>query len=106
MQPFAAHDVRTPEEMPAPPSLSDEKLAHRRAAAELDAARARVERDKARAIADARIALVTDLLPVLDNIDRSIDASTGDPAARQGMLLVRAQLETVLQGYGLERFDA
>jgi len=72
---------------------------------EYEAARRRLERDAARVQEETRTHLVAELLPVLDNIDRSIDAST-DTAAVEGMSLVRAQLEGVLRGYGLERFDA
>lgn len=76
---------------------------------ELEAAKARVERD-ARAVSDEmRRQLVEKLLPVLDNLDRTIDVAeqAGDaPAVVEGVRLVRAQLEAVLRGYGLERLDA
>ncbi len=49
--------------------------------------------------------LVSELLPVLDNLDRSIAAGGADPMV-QGVRQVRAQLEGVLRNYGLERFDA
>src|SRR5262245_33697251 len=70
-----------------------------------EAARRRVERDAERTADETRIKLVSELLPVLDNLDRSIEHG-GAPAAVEGMRLVRAQLEGVLRGYGLERFDA
>jgi len=74
---------------------------------ELEAAKARVERD-ARAVGDEmRKQLVEKLLPVLDNLDRTIAAATGDaPAIVQGARMVRAQLAEALSGYGLERLDA
>jgi molecular chaperone GrpE len=75
---------------------------------ELEAAKGRVERD-ARAVADdMRKKLVLELLPVLDNLDRTIAAAetNGDaPAVVEGIALVRAQLEGVLRGYGVERID-
>ena len=46
---------------------------------------------------------------MLDNFDRAIAAaeSNGDaPSGVEGMRLVHRQLERVLQGYGLARFDA
>jgi molecular chaperone GrpE len=49
--------------------------------------------------------LAAELLPVLDNLDRSIAAGGSDPMV-QGVRQVRAQLEGVLRNYGLERFDA
>ncbi|MCU0690960.1 MAG: nucleotide exchange factor GrpE, partial [Polyangiaceae bacterium] len=49
--------------------------------------------------------LVADLLPVLDNLDRSIKAATGaaPPALLDGLRMVVEQFESVLRGYGLER---
>jgi GrpE len=44
-------------------------------------------------------------LPVIDNVDRAIVAST-EPSAIAGMQLVKRQLEAVLRGYGVERIDA
>ncbi|MBA2540651.1 MAG: nucleotide exchange factor GrpE [Deltaproteobacteria bacterium] len=74
---------------------------------ELESAKLRVERD-ARAVSEAmRKQLVEKLLPVLDNLDRTIAAAEGDsPAVVEGVRMVRTQLESVLQGYGLERIDA
>lgn len=76
-----------------------------RALRELEAAKARVERD-AHVVADqTRKRLVAELLPVLDTLDRMIDAAeTADVV--EGVRLVRAQLEAVLRGYGVERIDA
>lgn len=86
---------------------ADEKQDLRRAISELEAARGRVERDAARVQEETRTRLVAELLPVLDNLDRSIAAGTyPDDPMLQGVQLVRAQLEGVLRGYGLERFDA
>lgn len=53
----------------------------------------------------AREGLAAELLPVLDNLDRSIAAGGADPMV-QGVRQVRAQLEGVLRNYGLERFEA
>lgn len=72
----------------------------RRAITEYEAARRRVERDAARVQEETRSRLVAELLPVLDNLDRALEAKP-DP----GVELVRSQLAGVLSGYGLERFD-
>jgi len=80
-----------------------------RALRELEAAQARVERDARRVHDETRTRLVSELLPVLDNLDRTIRAAAGsrDCAAMvEGVRLVRAQLEGVLRGYGVERIDA
>jgi molecular chaperone GrpE len=75
-----------------------------RALRELDAARARVERD-ARAVAeDTRRRLVAELLPLVDNLDRIITAGESSEAV-EGVRLVRTQLENILRSYGVERVD-
>jgi molecular chaperone GrpE (heat shock protein) len=80
-----------------------------RALRDLEAAQARVERDAHRVHDETRSKLVADLLPVLDNLDRTVRAATrngDDLALVEGVRLVRAQLESVLRGYGVERIDA
>lgn len=74
------------------------------ALADLEAAKARVDRDATRVVDEMRGQLVAELLPVLDNLDRSV-AAGGDEAVVEGVRLVRAQLAGVLKKYGLERFD-
>jgi molecular chaperone GrpE len=76
---------------------------------DLEAAKARVDRDAQRVSDEMREKLVLQLLPVLDNLDRTIKAASenGDaPAVLEGARLVRSQLEGVLRGYGVERIDA
>ncbi len=46
-------------------------------------------------------------MPVLDNLDRTIDAGQTTPSALlEGVAMVRAQMEQVLVGYGVEPIDA
>jgi molecular chaperone GrpE len=80
-----------------------------RALRDLEAAKARVERDARNVYDETRSMLVSELLPVLDNFDRAIAAAewNGDaPAVLEGARMIRGQLESVLHGYGLARFDA
>lgn len=80
-----------------------------RALNELEAAKARVERD-ARASADElREKLVLELVPVLDNLDRTIAAAhqAGDsPSVVEGVRLVRNQFLGVLLRFGVQRLEA
>ena len=81
----------------------------RRALRDLEAAKSRVERDASRAAAEMREKLVLDLLPVLDNLDRTINASEmagTAPAMLQGVRLVRSQFANVLAKFGVERIEA
>ena len=96
------------------PHVDEETVAHdrarlARALQDLEAAKVRVERDARIVHEETRSKLVSELLPVLDNFERAIAAaeSNGDaPSVLEGMRLVHRQLETVLHGYGLARFDA
>jgi len=88
---------------------TDEKRALADALNDLEAAKQRVTRDARAAAEDMKKQLVEQLLPVLDNLDRTIaaaDAAGDSQAVIQGVLLVRQQLEGVLRGYGVERIDA
>lgn len=76
-----------------------------RALRELEAAKARVERDAQLVTEETRKRLVAELLPVLDNLDRMLDDAE-TPDVVEGVRLVRAQLDAVLRGYGVERIDA
>lgn len=76
---------------------------------ELENAKARVERDARTVFDDTKKNLVEQLLPVLDNLDRTIKAAEDNgeaPTVVEGISLVRSQLEGVLRGYGVVRIDA
>jgi molecular chaperone GrpE len=114
---LAPHEVeeREPDGSPIedtpiePEAVADDRERFARALHDLESARARVERDAHLVHEETRSKLVSELLPVLDNLDRAIAAAdaSGDAAAVvHGVRLVRRQFETVLQGYGLVRFDA
>jgi molecular chaperone GrpE len=80
-----------------------------RALRNLEATEARLERNARREAEETRAKLVQELLPVLDNLDRTIRAAQGgrsDPALLEGVRMVRQQLEGVLRGYGVERIEA
>ncbi len=97
-----SRDVDAPE-----PERPDVQMT--RALRELEAAKARVERDAARAAQEMREKLVLELLPVLDNLDRSIQAAEhgGEaPSVVEGVRLVRSQFAGVLTRFGVQRIDA
>jgi len=98
-----ARDVPEDEE-PGP-----DHAAMTRALRDLQAAKKRVERHAHEAADELRGKLVLELVPVLDNLDRTIAAATADgdaPAVLEGARLVRIQLEQVLARYGVERVEA
>jgi molecular chaperone GrpE len=77
----------------------DEYLeALRRLKAEFENSRKRLERERSRILQAASERLVVELLPVLDNLDRALEAE-GD--IREGVHATRDQLVDVLGGEGL-----
>src|SRR5688572_4924291 len=101
-----AEQINTPNESEAP---APDRATMTHALRELEAARARVERGARQVHDDTRSKLVVALLPVLDNLDRTVRAAEDNdeaPALLEGTRQVRAQLERVLCGYGIERIDA
>jgi molecular chaperone GrpE len=81
---------------------------YRKAASEFDEARLRLRREISKDIERGRREIIADLLEVLDNLDRALDATAaGAPpeALRQGVELVRRQFLTKLEGLGVRRID-
>jgi molecular chaperone GrpE len=79
-----------------------------RALRNLETAQERVELNAQGVYDERRRELVLALLPVLDNLDRTlaaVDASTRSSFV-EGVRMVRAELEGVLFRYGVERVDA
>ena len=93
---------------PGAPAEAD-RASVTRALLELEAAKARVERDAGKVHDETRAKLIAELLPVLDDLDRTIRAAAErgtEPALLEGTRQVRSQFERVLAGYGVERIDA
>lgn len=91
------------------PDARTERQAALRALRNLEATEARLERNARREADEMRAKLVQQLLPVLDNLDRTVHAAQsrhGDPAMIEGVRMVQLQLEGVLRGYGVERIEA
>lgn len=112
---MADHDeLHVPDDGFAPPDApavaeGDERGAALRALRSLEAAQERAQKQVKREADEAKGKLVMELLPVLDNLDRTIAAARehgGDPAMLEGVRMVRAQLEGVLIKYGVEKVDA
>jgi molecular chaperone GrpE len=87
-----------------------------RALADFENYRKRVERDSEQSRRLALERLIMDLLPVLDNFDRAVQAAgnrdkdvpptgTEDDAVRKGMELIHRQLREALCRHGLEEYS-
>lgn len=76
-----------------------------RLAADTENYKKRSEREKAEFLKRANEALLKDLLPVLDNLERALehaDGPEGDPSLMEGLGLIHQELFKVLERYGLE----
>jgi molecular chaperone GrpE len=97
------------QELEAARSRAEEYLSDlRRVAADFDNYRKRVTRDAEAQSTRAAASLVQELLPVLDNLERALDASEHHEQAQvaEGVQLVRQQLIDLLQRRGLEEIAA
>lgn len=86
----------------------DEYLdALQRLKAEFDNYRRRTERERVASAASAGRDVLKDLLPVLDNLERAVQALAGqDDAVVAGVDIVRGQLANLLAGRGLTEIEA
>jgi molecular chaperone GrpE len=82
---------------------------YRAAASEFEEARLRLRREIAKDVERSRRDVLAEMLEVLDNLDRAIDAArqggTTD-ALLQGVEMVRRQFLAKLEGFGVKRIDA
>ncbi len=79
---------------------------YRQAASEFDESRLRLRREIAKDVERARRELLSDLLEVLDNLDRAIDAAgktSSSDALLQGVEMVRRQFLSKLEALGVKR---
>ena len=76
-----------------------------RAQADFENYRKRAAKDMAAAGARAKIGLVRDLLPVIDNLERALASADGDSALAQGVRLVLSDLNGVLAREGVSTLE-
>ena len=80
-----------------------EQLLRRRA--EFENFRKRMERDRQNAGTDAIATVLKALGPVLDNLDRALDAAGNDASLREGVELTRRELLAILESQGVKLED-
>ena len=81
---------------------------YRQAASEFDEARLRLRREISKDIERGRREILADLLEVLDNLDRAIEATktaTSSDAVLQGVDMVRRQFLAKLEAFGVRPID-
>jgi len=79
-----------------------------RLAAEFDNFRKRVDRDRRDQAEAAMAAALEDLLPIIDNLDRALEAQTGSDAEayRKGVELIHRQMTELLRMRGVTPIEA
>src|SRR5688572_3725423 len=81
---------------------------YRAAASEFEEARIRLRREIAKDVERGRREILADLLDVVDNLDRAIEAArltTSPDALLQGVEMVRRQFLSKLEGLGVKRIE-
>ena len=92
--------------------LQDAIARYRGASAEFDESRLRMRREIAKDIERGRREILADLLDVVDNLDRALDAARSNTAPDridtllQGVELVRRQFLAKLEGFGVTRIES
>ncbi|MBI4263279.1 MAG: nucleotide exchange factor GrpE [Acidobacteria bacterium] len=78
-----------------------------RTAAEFDNYRKRVERDRREQAESAQADALQDLLPIMDDLERALQAPAGDAgeAYRKGVELIYRQMEELLRKGGVKAMD-
>ena len=91
--------------------LQDAISRYRQASGEFEESRLRLRREISKDIERARRELLADLLDVVDNLDRALDAAGSDTAGDklhalvQGVEMVRRQFLAKLESFGVRRID-
>ena len=93
------------ETQPAPES-EDWKDKALRAQAELVNFRNRTQREKEQLWGEIRADTVTQWLPVLDNLERALEAPCADEAYKQGVELTLRQFTDILVKFGVSEIEA
>ena len=92
--------------------LQDAIAKYRQASTEFDESRLRLRREISKDIERGRREILADLLDVVDNLDRAIDAARPNPSGNtmdallQGVELVRRQFLAKLESFGVTRIDS
>ena len=85
--------------------LGDEKDKYLRVAAEYDNFRKRSVNDRLNAVADAQAKVITEILSVIDNFERAMDAECSDENYKKGVEMIFKQFGDALKKLGVEIID-
>ena len=80
-----------------------EQLLRRRA--DFENFRKRADRDRKQAAFEATVAVLRDLIPALDNLERALGAAGDDASLRMGVELIHRELLSLLESHGATPHD-
>lgn len=86
--------------------LGDEKDKYLRVAAEYDNFRKRSVNDRLNAVADAQAKVITEILSVIDNFERAMDAECSDENFKKGVEMIFRQYMGILDKLGVTEIKA
>lgn len=86
---------------------SDEYYEHlKRNMAEFDNYKKRISKEKDMMYNTISADIISELLPILDNFDKALNAETADESYKNGMAMIYNQFNDTLQKLGVEEIDA
>ena len=94
------------EEEDADDALEQERERYLRLFAEFDNFRKRTAKEKLEAYTDATARCIGELLPVVDNFERAVDAPCTDEQYHSGMVMILTQLRIFLEKAGVTEIEA
>jgi molecular chaperone GrpE len=100
--------AREDEPSPEAKELNELKDRHLRLAADFDNFRKRTNQESARRAAAQKEALIRELLPILDNLQRAALSTASGPCEQlaEGVQMTVQQLNQLLRRHGIEREDS
>lgn len=87
-------------------ALREEQERYLRLYAEFDNFRKRTAREKLEAYGEATARCIEQLLPVVDNFERAVDAPCTDETYHSGMVMILNQLRAFLEKAGVKEIEA
>lgn len=86
--------------------ISDEKDKYLRVVAEYDNFRKRSVNDRLNAVADAQAKVITEILSVIDNFERAMNAECSDENYKKGVEMIFKQYTSILDKLGVTEIEA
>ena len=100
----AQETAETPEVNPWEEKYNAERDAHLRVAAEFDNFRKRTIKEKEASYGNGKADAVAKILPVYDNLERTLNQETSDAAFKKGVEMTMTELVKILNALGVEIF--